>query len=198
MKKLPNKYENIFDIFIYKIVKKLVPYFRKWNFTPNQITTIGNIFGFMGIYKLYKGKYIESAIFYFIRYIFDCLDGYYARKYNEITIFGDWYDHISDILIFLIYLILLFLKNKKLFFKFSILLIIILYLMFIHFYYQELYYNNDDESPTLDYIKKLVPKNLIPKNKQDLENKLLMTKYFGNGIMILLIILVLISYEYSS
>ena len=198
MKKLPNKYENIFDIFIYKIVKKLDPYFRKWNFTPNQITTIGNIFGLIGIYKLYNGKYIESAIFYFIRYIFDCLDGYYARKYNEVTIYGDWYDHISDIIIFITYIVLLFFKNKKLFLTYSILLIIVLYLMSIHFYYTELYYDNENESPTLDYIKKIIPKSLIPKNKEDLENKLLITKYFGNGTMIILIILVLISYEYSS
>ena len=49
-------------------------------------------------------NYIISAILYLTRYIFDCIDGFYARKYNMTTVFGDWYDHISDILINLIYI----------------------------------------------------------------------------------------------
>jgi phosphatidylglycerophosphate synthase len=198
MRKLPDKYENPFDIIIYKIVIKIEPYFREFNFSPNQITTIGNIFGIIGIYKLYHGKYIESAFFYLIRYIFDCLDGYYARKYDEVTIFGDWYDHISDILILIVYFILLYKKNNKIFIKILVIFVIMLYLMLLHFYYQEIYYKNENESPTINTIKKLIPTFLLPKDDIDLSFKLYKTKYFGNGTLVLIIMLILVYYAFNN
>ena len=196
MRKLPDEYENPFDILIYKIVIKIEPYFKKWNFSPNQITTIGNIFGIIGIYKLYQGKYIESALFYFIRYIFDCLDGYYARKYDKVTIFGDWYDHISDILILIVYIILLYIKNKKIFSKIAIIFVLMLYLMLLHFYYQEIYYKNEKESPTINAIQKVIPTFLLPKDESDLSCKLYKTKYFGNGTLVIIVMLILVYYAY--
>lgn len=196
MRKLPDEYENPFDILIYKIVIEIEPYFKKWNFSPNQITTIGNIFGIIGIYKLYQGKYIESAVFYFIRYIFDCLDGYYARKYDKVTIFGDWYDHISDILILIVYIILLYIKNKKIFSKIAIIFVLMLYLMLLHFYYQEIYYKNEKESPTINAIQKVIPTFLLPKDESDLSCKLYKTKYFGNGTLVIIVMLILVYYAY--
>jgi len=196
MRKLPDEYENPFDILIYKIVIKIEPYFKKWNFSPNQITTIGNIFGIIGIYKLYQCKYIESAIFYFIRYIFDCLDGYYARKYDKVTIFGDWYDHISDILILIVYIILLYVKNKKIFSKIGIIFVLMLYFMLLHFYYQEIYYKNEKESPTINAIQKVIPTFLLPKDDSDLSCKLYKTKYFGNGTLVVIVMLILVYYAY--
>ena len=196
MRKLPDEYENPFDILIYKIVIEIEPYFKKWNFSPNQITTIGNIFGIIGIYKLYQGKYIESAVFYFIRYIFDCLDGYYARKYDKVTIFGDWYDHISDILILIVYIILLYIKNKKIFSKIAIIFVLMLYFMLLHFYYQEIYYKNEKESPTINAIQKVIPTFLLPKDESDLSCKLYKTKYFGNGTLVIIVMLILVYYAY--
>ena len=156
MRKIPSKYENPFDNFIYKIVIFITPYLRKLNLTPNQITTIGNIFGITGIYKLYKNNYISSAILYLIRYIFDCIDGYYARKYNMITNFGDWYDHISDLLIHLIYIILLYVKKINLFKYFFISYLILLFLVTLHLYYQEKYYNKN-EAPALNITHNIIP-----------------------------------------
>jgi len=31
-----------------------------------------------------------------IAYLFDCIDGYMARRYKQTSVFGDYYDHISD------------------------------------------------------------------------------------------------------
>ena len=33
-------------------------------------------------------------------YYFDCIDGPMARKYNMVTVFGDYYDHGTDIICF--------------------------------------------------------------------------------------------------
>ena len=195
MRKIPSKYENPFDNFIYKIVIFITQYLRKLNFTPNQITTIGNIFGVTGIYELYKNNYISSAVLYLIRYIFDCTDGYYARKYNLITLFGDWYDHISDLLVHLTYIILLYVKNRNLFKYFFIFYLILLLLVTLHLYYQERYYNKN-EAPTLNLLNIIIPNFLKPKNKKDLENKLLISRWFGCGTGTLYQIIWLLIYDY--
>jgi len=50
--------------------------------------------------KLYEeNQFALSAFSYLISYMFDCWDGYYARKYNMESKFGDYYDHVSDMFI---------------------------------------------------------------------------------------------------
>lgn len=41
---------------------------------------------------------ILAGICFFLGYYFDCLDGFYARKYNACTLFGCWFDHLNDII----------------------------------------------------------------------------------------------------
>ena len=38
-----------------------------------------------------------SILFLMLRWYFDFADGIFARKYNDTTTFGDYYDHIVDI-----------------------------------------------------------------------------------------------------
>lgn len=192
MRKLPKEYENPIDNLIYELVEFIAPYFKKLNIIPNQITTTGNIFGVMGIYKLYKNFFFTSALYYFIRYIFDCLDGYYARKYNLVTKFGDYYDHISDVIISIIYIIFMFSKNKILMTYFSITFIPLFLLMNLHLYYQEYYYKNYIESETLQSIKYIIPNSVKPINQEDLERKLLFSRWFGSGTITIIMILFII------
>ena len=97
MRKLSVKYENPIDNIIYLYVEPLAPYMHKYNITPNMITTFGNISWVYGLYLLYNHEYVYSALLFGLSYYFDCLDGYVARKYDLISIFGDYYDHISDV-----------------------------------------------------------------------------------------------------
>ena len=46
-RKIPNIYENPFDIFLINICEMMNPYFKKLNFTPNGITTLSLIFGIL-------------------------------------------------------------------------------------------------------------------------------------------------------
>ena len=192
MRKLPIEYENPIDNLIYELVVFVAPYFKKLNIIPNQITTIGNIFGVIGIYKLYKNFFFTSGLYYFIRYIFDCLDGYYARKYKLVTKFGDYYDHISDIIISIIYIIFMFSKNRLLMRYFSITFIPLFLLMNLHLYYQEHYYKNYIESETLQSINYIIPNSLKPINEQDLQRKLSFSRWFGSGTIITIMILFII------
>ena len=66
-------------------------------FTPNVFTTMSLVISLVGIYLIYNEIYKIGAILVFIGYFFDCLDGNFARAYNMVTHFGDLYDHISDL-----------------------------------------------------------------------------------------------------
>ena len=111
-RKLRIKYENPIDNMIYKIVEILDHIFYKLNFTPNIITTLSLLFGLLSAYYFYYNNYLCIPLYLF-SYILDFSDGFFARKYNMITIFGDYYDHISDLIKFIITFYILYHKIKK-------------------------------------------------------------------------------------
>lgn len=54
---------------------------------------------------------IVAALCFLAGYYFDCLDGFYARKYNKCTMFGCWLDHLNDIVTTLLFFVLAFVKK---------------------------------------------------------------------------------------
>ena len=110
--KLPHYYDDPVDIFYKKYIDVLNQYFKEAGITPNMITTLSNIFGLLSCYLYYKSQYILASFSYLISYFFDTMDGYFARKYNMGTVFGSYYDSISDFVILLI-LFILFYKNNE-------------------------------------------------------------------------------------
>lgn len=135
--KIDDKYENPIDIIAYKICEYLDPIFYKLNFTPNNITTLSLIFGLLSVYfilKIEKSKnnnlkfaYKTYAfIFYWLSFLFDCLDGHYARKYKMLSQLGDKYDHYSDLVKhLLLYIVLISKLSKKYIITFNITLLIV-------------------------------------------------------------------------
>jgi phosphatidylglycerophosphate synthase len=99
LKKLPNNLECPIDTFVYMLIEPIAPLLRKLNLTPNMITTVSAIFGIFAIYFLCKKNILYFAIGFIMYYILDDLDGYYARRYNMCSRFGDYYDHIKDLMI---------------------------------------------------------------------------------------------------
>ena len=106
-------------------------------------------------------NYAISAILFFISYIFDCFDGFYARKYNMISNFGDLFDHFRDLTINSVVYFLLFKKYWKLntmqrYLPFIV--IIIFVAMQIHIGCQEVYYDsNVSGSKFLSIFKSICP-----------------------------------------
>jgi phosphatidylglycerophosphate synthase len=196
MRKIPSHLENPIDNIYYYYVEKIADRLYKKKITPNQITTVGNIIGIIGLYLLYKKLYLSSALFYLLRYFFDCLDGYYARTHNLVTIFGDYYDHYSDLIIFISYLWVLFLNNPKLFVHLLLIIIILFIGLCIHLYYQECYYAKNQQAPTINMIQKFIPSCMKPKNKKDLEEKLKYSRFFGCGTVTLTITFIIICYYF--
>lgn len=184
MRKIDKKFENFIDNYVLDFVDYTEKYFRYFNVTPNQLTTVSLIFGCLSAYFFYLDKKIISITLLCISYYFDCLDGHYARKYKLETEFGDYYDHFCDLFKFLLFFYVMYLLNNQKFNK--ILPFIPLFSLFIliHLGCQEHLYKSSIKQPCLDKLKNLC------KNPSWIN----ITKYFGCGTQILFLIFLIYSY----
>jgi phosphatidylglycerophosphate synthase len=190
MHKIPNYLENPIDNFVYIIVEFLAPFCHMYNMTPNFITTLSIIFGILSAYCIITLHFGIAALFYSIAYIFDCLDGYVARKYNLVTKFGDFYDHFGDIIKIILIIIGFCYINTNLFLYFLPILIYIFCISCIHLGCQE----NQYKMPESDWLNVLT-RLYIPKDEADLHDKMRYTKYFGCGTLTLCIIIIMLVYR---
>ena len=184
-RKLSKNLDNPIDTLCLIIGVKMNAILYQYNFTPNMLTFISLILSLIGVYFIYIQSYKIGSILLFIGYYFDCVDGNFARKYNMISKFGDYFDHISDItkmilLYFVIYYSKLKKKTKIIFYLVNVILII---LFNIHFGCQEKYY---DRKSSLDFTKKMCIKKEHVKY----------TKYFGSGTFFFIICSYLFCIEY--
>ena len=191
MRKLPNDLESPIDNLLYIIIEQIAPTIHKYGFTPNILTTIGNIFTLLFAHFMFKGNFKIAALFIFIAYIFDCLDGYIARSYNMVTKFGDWYDHISDLIRILIIFYVLIKINPKLGLLVVLIIIILIFLSCVYLSHQEIFYGQPDISHTLNILQSIN----FGANKKNVKEYLQVTKYFGCGTTHLLITLIVFFYK---
>jgi len=187
MRKITPEQENPIDNINIDICNFLCPFFNTMGFTPNGITTLSLLFGILSIFLLYKGYIISFGITYYISYFFDCMDGYYARKYSMVSRGGDLYDHIKDIVVYLLLIIVFWYKNRSQPIKNKLLTIIVFILLFLlmsaHLGCQEKITDND-QSKSLNFTKKLCP--------GDPDTNIKITKFFGCGTFILLTIFIIV------
>lgn len=190
IRKSPPELDNIVDKYIYDKADELAPFFKKLNFTPNCLTTISFSFGILAIYFYIKQKYVYSAILYLLSYVFDCFDGHFARKYDMVTKFGDFYDHATDILIAVILLWLIVKKYKKFndwrsYIPFGF--IVPLLTTFMYLGCQEKYYGKN-ESDTLNITRKFCPYD----DKNKLFKFMRYIRHFGPSFAIFYIIFLIL------
>lgn len=184
MRKLPENLENPIDNLLVDIADVFNPYFKELGITPNILTTFNLIFTIASIYTFVNQEYKLAAIFFFLAYFFDCADGNYARKYDMVTQFGDYYDHGVDIFKAIVIYSLLFYTlyiNQQI--AIIILLILLIALQFVQLGCQEKYVeqtNTNILSPSLSSLKSLCI--VKPSN---LNNTLHWLRYVGTGTLIL-------------
>ena len=102
MHKLPTEKEGPIDIVFLTLTEWVTPLFHATGHTPNIITTYSLLMGLGAAYYLWKGYVGIFTALFLVSYLLDCVDGYMARRYNQETVFGDYYDHVSDIMKFLV------------------------------------------------------------------------------------------------
>ena len=178
-RKIISELENPIDNILINLSIKFGDILHKYKFiTPNIITTISIILAIIAIYCIYIKYYKIGAILLFISYFFDCLDGNFARRFNMISTFGDYYDHIGDIFKnFLLYYVILISNLKNITkYIFIILVIILLFLSSLHLGCQEKIYNNKS---VLEILKIMCLKRF------DINY----TKYFGTGTFMFIIVI---------
>ena len=186
MRKIDRKKDNFIENIFIDISELLCPLFKYFNFTPNMITGINIICSLLCLYYLYLGEYKLGVLFLILTYLFDALDGFYARKYKMETYFGDLLDHYTDYIFYLgLYYLLLFkipFKNNQ---KFLIILFILTITSIMHLGCIEHYNKSSSNVNTqLSQLIKFCP------NKKYIHY----TKYLGPGTLILFFILSLLFY----
>lgn len=180
--KIPSSRENPIDVANIWTANKLCPIFRAVKMTANDITTLSLIFGIISLVFLWKYNWLGFAITYYISYFFDCMDGHYARKYKLVSKFGDYYDHIKDIIVVIGLVIVLIIRYKiprKVWIIFTVVMMIFTILMTAQLGCQEKLYPHD-ESPMLNKSKILCP--------GDATKNIQVTKWFGCGTWTLVMI----------
>ena len=187
MKKTPTEYENPVDNEIYRGVELIAPSFYKLGFTPNMVTTIANVFNMACIYSIFQKHYAWASAFYFIGYFFDCLDGYLARKYNMVTQYGDWYDHISDTLKFIGVCFALYKLNRFQFLICLPLIIVSLLCTCVFFSFQEKLYDKSDHSASLELLSKLC----FAKTSDEAKEHMKYIRYMGCGTFTVIMMLII-------
>lgn len=65
--------------------------------SPSFFITVPKFLQNRGLSNL-RFRRLLAGICFLAGYYLDCLDGFYARKYNACTMFGCWYDHLNDII----------------------------------------------------------------------------------------------------
>ncbi|AYV77982.1 MAG: CDP-alcohol phosphatidyltransferase [Edafosvirus sp.] len=197
MKKLPNELDDPIDNFLSYISDIFCPIFKSLGFTPNGITALSLVLGIIAIIFMFMKQYKLAAVFYFIAYFFDVMDGYYARKYKMETPMGGRFDMISDKIknyTMMIILFYLFIYHGK--YALILLLLFLIATASIHLGCQEKYMDIINSSfqkfDELSSYKKLCPGN----NKECVENTLKVTRFGGGGVVVLIISIIIYNLDY--
>ncbi len=188
--KLSDQYENIFDIYIYKFIDSHLHIYKQLGLTPNMVTSLSLISGIISAYMIHNKKYKIAGILFLIAYYFDCVDGKLARKYNMVSKFGDYYDHISDVFKLLLIIYVLYKDNFETFKYTSIIIILLSILCLYQMGCQQVIYSDiqqTQESPTLDIFKP---------SKESCMSNIHNTKYFGCGTFYIILSLIIFFWNY--
>jgi len=107
-------YENPIDRILYYSIEYISDYVYFLNITPNMITFLSLVTGLYSAYLIYQKKIYLAFFIWIISYYLDLLDGYIARKYDKGSVFGGWFDHISDMIKLLVIIYVLYIQEKYL------------------------------------------------------------------------------------
>lgn len=183
MRKLPRELENPVDDILITIADNTDGIYRKLNMTANHLTTISLILGILAAYYLYIGKNAVACLMFVLAYYYDCMDGNYARKYNQTSQFGDYYDHISDAVKALLTLFVMYKVNSEKFVYCFVILVLLQVFMLIHFGCQERI-SKTEHNYVLSELKGMCPD----------EGWIRYTKWFGSGTIMLIWAIIIYTY----
>jgi phosphatidylglycerophosphate synthase len=181
--KVPDKYENFFDLLILNFIDTHIDKYKQLNFTPNKLTFMAFITGLLAAYLIYKKQYKYAAFMFLLSYYFDLVDGKFARKYNMVTKMGDYLDHGSDYIKTILLFVALYYDDTNKFKRLIPLFLLFLLLIVFGAFIQETLFQKDKSIISKIAEFKFSEKFAI--------NNISLLKYigFGTGHLLLAIII---------
>ena len=76
------------------------------------ITTYSFLSGLLSVYYLWHHQILAYVCLFTLSYLFDCMDGQFARQYKMTTRFSDLYDHVTDNIVVLL-MVIVTMKRKQ-------------------------------------------------------------------------------------
>lgn len=180
MKKISHDVEGPIDNIIIDIADRSSTYYKKLDYTPNVLTTYSLVFGLMSAYFFYYSHNLIAICLFIIAYYYDCADGFFARKYNMTTKFGDIYDHISDVCKIVLIFTIMYYKDSNKFITIFPVLLITFSISLIHLGCQETLYDKDESYS----LKQLTNICISDPNKV-----MKYTRYFSTGTFMIIVML---------
>ena len=123
--KRPLDREGTVDALLLALTSAAQPALRRAGATPNRLTTASFACGLLGVVALWHDRLALFAVAHALNYVFDCLDGQFARRYGmgrggarprkkkgggdgraggrppaRVTAWGDVYDHATDVAVY--------------------------------------------------------------------------------------------------
>lgn len=192
--------EDPISQFFYDVSDQISPYLYNIHITPNIITTLRLLIGLIAFFYFFEHKmYKTAAVLFMISYFGDCLDGHMSRKYNLESDFGDYYDHLSDMLVFIVSIYYVYTYINPKYNWIIVLIFILLFISMIHIGCEERYITQietNKESKSLKMISCLCSDKFV--DDSNLEQSMEITRFFGFGIYNLILAIIIWNFEYIS
>lgn len=179
MRKIPASLESPIDNVLIDLAAWMAPSLKATGHTPNLLTTYSAAAAAMALWSLHRGQVGAFAALWMLNYFWDCADGFFARKYDQVTAFGDLYDHGTDIGFGLALAYLVYTRYDTPWWA-GVVLAVAGLLTQVHFGCQQKMYGKEAGAEFLDVYRGLCPDASWSR----------FTRFFGPGTLNLLIVLV--------
>lgn len=193
--KIPSRLENPVDYILIQIADWASSHLYRLDATPNQITVLSAVATYISIHHLIHDKIVGFVVWFWLAYIMDCIDGYYARRYNMTSNLGDYLDHVTDLVGFIALIVVVCLKYHRLMtLPVAILFIGFTVLMMMEVGCQEKWMSRN--VPHQNSIKIL--ENICPSGEKGLEGVMKKLSYFSSGTYNLFLMLLVVYLFYQN
>lgn len=188
--KLPDNLQDPVDTTILRFTQRALPYLKETNHTPNDVTTYSFMCGLLSVLFLYNGAVTAFAVLFALSYIFDCMDGQMARKYDMVTKDGDAYDHASDWIVYILLFYVMYDRYKEVRGNIIVLAVLVMALIGTCVYTgcQQKYTKDNNSHATSEFQDIFIPL-AVP-------NGIHIARYLGFGCLAVIVICSVIFLEY--
>ncbi|MBV9125617.1 MAG: CDP-alcohol phosphatidyltransferase family protein [Planctomycetes bacterium] len=89
---------------------RLSPLLHACRLTPNAVTTLSLLAGLLALLCYWQNQSVAAVVLLLVYYLLDCADGILARTYGLTSDFGEVYDYLKDMVLFVILAAVILLK----------------------------------------------------------------------------------------